>query len=496
MACLSENLIVAFFSPGRSPEIAAQVDAHSAGCAACRQLLAEYALLSAGQRTAPAAPAAGPGFSGLAAAPTLTPAGSEADAGLELVQRLAQAQARKRVGTLLKGKWQIEDLLGAGGMAHVFVARHRNGRRVAIKFMRPELTLEPSLVQRFLREGYVANKIEHPGAVAILDDDVAEDGTPFLVMELLVGQTLRERLASGPLPLDEALRAIAEVLDVLAVAHDKGIVHRDLKPDNLFQTEKGEIKVLDFGIARLKEHARSEFETGSGTTLGTVGYMPPEQARGLTGEVDARTDVWAIGATLYALITGRPVHEAATVNEALLLAMTTPVPPMRSLLPRLPPAVQVLLDRALAFHKDQRYPSARAMKAALESARGAVPRRDRFSSMPPPADLDQGSPAQTAAPGGLAPSRASPTLLQRVFLRRGASSPSLAPPRSLQRRLGWAIGISAAVAWVVGMILGALSPREPAEAARPPSSLAPTPPPSHAPPGPPASAPAASADVP
>ncbi|HSO37539.1 MAG TPA: protein kinase [Labilithrix sp.] len=145
-----------------------------------------------------------------------------------------------------------------------------------------------------------------------------------------------------------------------------------LKPDNLFQTEDGTIKILDFGIARVKEHTRPELDTRSGTTMGTVGYMPPEQARGLVAEIDARTDVWAIGATLYSLLTARSLHEAATTNQSLLLAMTAPVPPMRELLPSLPPRVQELLDRSLAFAKDARFPSARAMKGALE---GAVPAR-------------------------------------------------------------------------------------------------------------------------
>ncbi len=399
MACLEENLIVAFFSPGRSPEVVAEVEAHTAECEKCRRLLAEFAQLATGldvSGTVVERTAEGPG---LAAAPSLTPstprtprhAGEHAVAGDErdsvrvaLVQRLLQAQANKRLGTTLKGKWEIEQLLGAGGMAYVFAARHRNGRRVAIKMMRPELALEPSLVERFLREGYVANKIEHPGAVAILDDDIAEDGTPFLVMELLEGETLRQRLARGALPLDESLRITADVLDVLANAHEKGIIHRDLKPDNLFQTKAGAIKILDFGIARLKEQARPELDTRSGTTMGTIGYMPPEQARGLTAEVDARTDVWAIGATLYSLLTARMLHEAATTNEALLLAMTAPVAPARELLPWLPAPVQAILDQALAFDRQGRFTTARAMKSALDVARGALP-TTTLPSAPPPA---------------------------------------------------------------------------------------------------------------
>ena len=424
MACLNENLIVAFFAPGRSPAVAVEVDAHASSCEACRRLLAEYAKLA--QQG-----------SGLAAAPSLTPLTgepTEPDLGVDLVQRLVHAQARKRIGTVLKGKWEIEALLGIGGMAHVFAARHRNGRRVAIKCMRPELALEPSLVERFLREGYVANKIEHPGAVAILDDDITDDGTPFLVMELLLGKTLRERVAKGPLALDDALGITAEVLDILAAAHDKGIVHRDLKPDNLFQTESGAIKVLDFGIARLKELTRPEVETRSGTTMGTIGYMPPEQARGLSAEVDARTDVWAIGATLYALLTGRTLHEASTTNEALLLAMTRPVAPMRDMLPWLPVAVQAVLDQALAFAKTDRYPSARAMKAALEEARARRGATLLYSPVPP------------ALLSPLPPALLAP-------MARAASNSSVAAvgaPASASRTLPWALGLGGLV--VIGVL--------------------------------------------
>jgi eukaryotic-like serine/threonine-protein kinase len=223
-------------------------------------------------------------------------------------------------------------------MAQVYAATHRNGRRAAVKVLRPELAVEPVFVERFLREGYLVNKIQHPGAVAILDDDTTPDGAPFLVLELLLGRTLRERVTTtGPLDVDDALHIGVEVLDVLAAAHDHGIVHRDLKPENLFETTEGTIKVLDFGIARLRERAHGGLETLTGTTMGTVGYMPPEQARGQSTEIDARSDLWAVGATLYTLLTGRVLHEAPGTNEGLLEAMTTPVPPMRELAPSLPP---------------------------------------------------------------------------------------------------------------------------------------------------------------
>jgi eukaryotic-like serine/threonine-protein kinase len=258
-------------------------------------------------------------------------------------------------------------------MAQVYAATHRNGRRAAVKVLRPELAVEPVFVERFLREGYLVNKIQHPGAVAILDDDTTPDGAPFLVLELLLGRTLRERVTTtGPLDVDDALHIGVEVLDVLAAAHDHGIVHRDLKPENLFETTEGTIKVLDFGIARLRERAHGGLETLTGTTMGTVGYMPPEQARGQSTEIDARSDLWAVGATLYTLLTGRVLHEAPGTNEGLLEAMTTPVPPMRELAPSLPPPVCSVLDVALSFKKEGRYPGCRAMAEAMVAARGSA----------------------------------------------------------------------------------------------------------------------------
>ena len=260
-------------------------------------------------------------------------------------------------------------------MAQVFAAKHRNGRSVAVKMMRPELAVEPVLVQRFLREAYAANRVAHPGAVAVHDDDKTDDGVPFLVMDLLEGMTLRDRLVeSGPFDVAKSVRIIAQVLDVLIAAHEKGIVHRDIKPENLFETSSGEVRVLDFGIARLTE--AGEGMTQSGVTMGTIGYMAPEQARGLAGQVDARSDVWAVGATMFNLLTGRAVHEAASQNEVLLLAMTAQVPPVRSLAPSIPRGLGQVLDKALAFEKDARWPDARAMQAALRRA-GDAPLDER-----------------------------------------------------------------------------------------------------------------------
>ncbi|HTN85362.1 MAG TPA: serine/threonine-protein kinase, partial [Sorangium sp.] len=280
------------------------------------------------------------------------------------------------VGQVLRGKWRLDRLLGFGGMAVVYAGTHRNGMRGAVKMLRRELSGDEEARSRFLREGYVANRVDHPGIVRVLDDDVTDDGSVFLVMELLEGETVEARRArepAGMLGVGEVLGIVDDLLDVLAVAHERGIVHRDLKPDNLFLTRQGQLKVLDFGIARLRElSGPTNASTRAGSLMGTPQFMPPEQARGQWDRVDARTDLWAVGSTMFQLLSGRYVHEAETLPLLLLAAMTQPAPPVGSVLPSLPPPVAGVIDVALAFEPDRRWPNARAMQRALRQARGGA----------------------------------------------------------------------------------------------------------------------------
>jgi serine/threonine-protein kinase len=282
-------------------------------------------------------------------------------------------RAAARVGTTLKAKYRIDRLLGAGGMAVVYAATHtRNENRVALKMLHPELSVHADLRARFLREGYLANKVAHRGAVRVIDDDSADDGAVFLVMELLEGESLDERWRRERKRLDlaDTLRIADHLLDVLAAAHDKGLVHRDIKPANLFITSDQMVKVLDFGIARLRD--TSTAGTLTGTTMGTPGFMAPEQARGRTSLVDARTDVWAVGATMFTLLSGQQLHQAETTNERLLAAMTQHAPPLATVVPGIPAEVARVVDQALAFEKGDRWPDARAMQEAVRHAYAAV----------------------------------------------------------------------------------------------------------------------------
>jgi serine/threonine protein kinase len=279
----------------------------------------------------------------------------------------------ERIGTTIRGKYRLDGLLGVGGMAVVYLATHRNNRRVAVKLLHPELSQNQAVKTRFLKEGYVANTVDHPGAVAVLDDDIAEDGSAFLVMERLEGETV-DALIEGwgtRLALDFSLTVIVELLGVLCAAHAKGIVHRDLKPENLFVTKDGALKVLDFGIARLREsmHHDAATATKTGTLIGTPAFMPPEQAMAKSNEIDARSDLWAVGATLFTMLSGQFVHEGDNGTQIAVAAATRPARSLGAVAPDAPAAVIALVDRALAFEKEARWQSAEEMRDAAIAAR-------------------------------------------------------------------------------------------------------------------------------
>jgi serine/threonine-protein kinase len=288
------------------------------------------------------------------------------------------ARASARLGTVLRGKYRLERVLGAGGMAVVYVATHRNNKQFAVKMLHPELSLREDIRTRFLREGYAANSVKHPGAVAVLDDDTAEDGAAFLVMELLEGAEV-EKLweeRGQRLPAPQVLGIAHQLLDILVEAHARGIVHRDIKPANLFVTTEGQLKVLDFGIARVRDLVASSAQaTGTGMLLGTPAFMSPEQALAKASQIDALTDVWAVGATMFTLLTGRTVHEGETGPEIFVKAATQKAPSLAAVDPGAPSALVGVVDRALAFEKSARWGSAAEMRDAAAEAYAALEAR-------------------------------------------------------------------------------------------------------------------------
>ena len=273
-----------------------------------------------------------------------------------------KSRARARLGKTIKGKYRLDSMLGIGGMATVFACTHRNGSRMALKILHSEFARDVGIRDRFLREGYVANRVEHPGRVAILDDDVTEADEPFLVMELLEGETLQQmwKRMSRKVPIPDALYVAEQTLDTLEAFHVLGIVHRDIKPANIFVTKENAVKLLDFGVARMREAGGDK--TRAGTALGTPSFMAPEQAMGLTEGVDGRADVFSIGATLYAILSGQRLHQGRSDNEAFILAATQPAPSLARVAPDLPVEMIALVDKALAWDPRNRFDSAKIMR--------------------------------------------------------------------------------------------------------------------------------------
>jgi serine/threonine protein kinase len=278
---------------------------------------------------------------------------------------------QEKLGCVLRSKWTLEQVLGSGGMATVYRASHRNGARVAIKILHREIAEDEQLRARFLREGYIANRVEHEGVVKVLDDDVDEaTGLAFIVMELLVGENVeqRRRRKGGRLAPHEVLSIGYHLADVLSAAHETGVVHRDIKPENVFLTATGVLKVLDFGIARLREISGATASTLHGTWLGTPAYMAPEQARGLSEEVGPWSDIYGLGATLFELASGEPVHVGRTTAEQLIAAAMQPARSLGEAAPDAPEDLIFAVDKALAFEPGARFATMADVRTALQEA--------------------------------------------------------------------------------------------------------------------------------
>ena len=268
------------------------------------------------------------------------------------------------------GKYAIERVLGQGGMGTVVAARHlRVGQRVAIKVLSSALREYPELVARFEREARAAGSLSSPHAVRVFDIDTTEDGTPFIVMELLDGRDLADIIdKEGPMAVARAVGLVREACEAIAEAHSLGIIHRDIKPSNLFLANvdgKQMVKVLDFGIAK---HAKSKEAsiTTAVAPLGTPQYMSPEQVR-CAKDVDVRTDVWSLGVTLYELLVGRTpfAHDSASACIASIAA--DPVPDPRTFRKELPAELAEILMRALEKNPSHRFPSVESFVDALST---------------------------------------------------------------------------------------------------------------------------------
>jgi serine/threonine-protein kinase len=275
-----------------------------------------------------------------------------------------------RVGELVGAKYRIVRLLAEGGMGVVYEAQHTVvRRRFAVKFMRRDLAERRDILTRFQREAEAAGALESEHVAAAVDFGIAEDGAPYIVMEYLVGESLTALLGrEGPLPVGRAADLVSQAGRGMEVAHAAGIIHRDLKPQNLFVCRRQDgtdlLKVLDFGVAKLQSLDELNAATRTGAVVGTVAYMSPEQARG-DKVVDQRSDVYALGAVLYELCSGRKPHPGESHNAILHHIATQPAVPLESVAPELPPGFLAVVAAALATNPGARPPSAGALVEAL-----------------------------------------------------------------------------------------------------------------------------------
>jgi serine/threonine-protein kinase len=267
---------------------------------------------------------------------------------------------------ILGARYQLGEMIGTGGMADVYIAQdQRLSREVAVKILRSDLAKDPTFVSRFRKEAKAAAGLNHPGIVAVYDS--GEDPAPYIVMELVSGHTLRELIHGGErLPLDRALEIGAGILEALDYSHQRGIVHRDIKPANVMITDKGDVKVMDFGIARAMDDLGATL-TSTWNVVGTAQYLSPEQA---LGEVaDAPTDIYSTGCLLYELLTGRPPFSGETPVSIAYQHVSGALVPARQVQPDLPESVEVVLAVALAKKPEDRYASANAMLQDINKIR-------------------------------------------------------------------------------------------------------------------------------
>ena len=267
---------------------------------------------------------------------------------------------------VLGGRYQLGAMIGTGGMADVYIAQdQRLSREVAVKILRSDLAKDSTFVARFRKEAKAAAGLNHPGIVAVYDS--GEEPAPYIVMELVSGHTLRELIHDGErLPLDRALEIGAGILAALDYSHQRGNVHRDIKPANVMITNKGDVKVMDFGIARAMDDLGATL-TSTWNVVGTAQYLSPEQA---LGEIaDAPTDIYSTGCLLFELLTGRPPYTGETPVSIAYQHVSGVLTPARQLQPDLPESVEVLLTVALAKKPEDRYVSASAMLEDINKIR-------------------------------------------------------------------------------------------------------------------------------
>ncbi len=358
----------------------------------------------------------------------------------------ASKAASPSEGLVVAGRYELEALIGEGGMARVWRGRDLTlERQVAVKFLfLREDRDRRTMLDRFLREARIAAAVRHPNVVDLLDFGTTEEGRPFMVMELLAGESLEQRLSRAPtLTLEELIRLAAGVLDGLAAVHKAGIVHRDLKPDNVFLLDDdGEVrpKLLDFGVSRETDATsgrRSALTTNDGYLVGTPEYMSPEQARGLK-DVDWRTDIYSAGVVLYEAMTGHLPYNADAVGDLIIDIVGGGAPAVMALRPEIGERLSAVVAKAMSVKREDRYQSARDMRDALLSA------AEESLGIGVRASLPLVIPARRAsvreAPASDRPAASEVSTLDGLEMPWGASAvPLLAAERAPEEKKSWSV---------------------------------------------------------
>jgi serine/threonine protein kinase len=405
----------------------------------------------------------------------------------------SEPRSAELVGALL-GSYRLLERIGEGGMGVVYVGRHEAlGHLVAVKVLQHELSRHAEMVRRFFNEAQAAGAIRSPGIVRIFDFGITADGSAYFVMELLEGQSLAARLSQRRLDHAECCRIGRQIANVLQAAHAAGITHRDLKPDNLFLVPDAEVaggervKVLDFGIAKMLDGGNAgdgrvtEVKTRAGLVMGTPQYMSPEQCRG-AGEVDTRSDIYALGCILFEMVCGRPPFVGAGMGEVIGAHQYVDPPAPRSLAPDAPEPLAGLILHMLAKRPEARPQPMAAVGQALDEILrmvdgGAAPRHASMqtpipSGLPTPTGsggwpaptgsgarpAPTGSGARPAPTGsGARPAPTAPGGLPAPTTLGGSAAAMYAAPRPPTRRLPYVLGALGATVLAIGIVVGVRS---------------------------------------